>query len=121
MSRKPLYGMTEVQENRFWRISDHLRSFGYFVSSEPIEHTEECIDVWLDQLEECLPAIEAKLVDIQKAYRVRGKSKRARYILTTHLFFDPGFGIALNHDQREVNVAYDKQRARIRKSWESAA
>lgn len=121
MSKKPLYGMTEHQESRFWRISDYLRSFGYFVSSEPIENTEECIDVWLDQIEECFPAMEAKLADIQNAYRVRGKSKRALYLLTTHPFFDPGFGISLNRDQREVNAAYDKQMVRVRKSWEQVS
>lgn len=112
MSREPLFGMSFEQENRFFALNDKLHKFGYFISSEPYEGN---INGWLDGIEDSIPAIEAKLADVNAAFRTRGKSKTARYYLTTSPRFDPGFGISLSSDQRHENRAYDAiiQRRRV--------
>lgn len=110
----PLYRMSIEQECRYFSLSDRLRSLGYFVRSEPLVGE---VEGWLDGIAKNIARIEAKLIDINKAYRTRGRSKVARYYLTSNDRFDPGFGIALTHDQRQENIAYAAQIARRNARW----
>jgi len=115
-SNEPLYGMNEDQENRFFSLAARLRSLGYFVRSEPLNGE---IEGWLAGIERSLDRLEEKLIDINKAYRTRGRSKVARYYLTSNDRFDPGFGISLTHDQREENIGYAAHLARGKARWDA--
>lgn len=117
MVRAPLYGMTDAQERRFFSLSDRLRALGYWVSSEPLEGMAE---EWLAGIERNLARINERLADIQKAYRARGLSRRARFHLTSADYFDPGFGIKLTADQREENRKYAAETAKAVARWDAA-
>jgi hypothetical protein len=109
-----MYGMSEDQERRFFRYSYQLRSLGYWISSEPLEGEA---DGWLDGIMDRIFHINQRLADCQKAYKVRGLSKAARYYLTSAEYFDPGFGISLTQEQRDDNLAYAAKLARRVKRW----
>lgn len=117
MSHEPMYGMTADQERRFFRYSDQLHSLGYWIASEPLEGQ---IDGWLDGIMHSILRINQRLADCQKAYKVRGRSKAARYYLTSAEYFDPGFGIHLTQEQRDDNKAYAAKLARGVARYEAA-
>jgi len=98
-----MFGMSDNQEQRFFRLSDRLRRLGYFVSSEPLDGQ---IESWLEGIERSIAPLEDRLVQTNKAYRTRGLAKAARYYLTSNERFDPGFGISLTHEQRVDNATY---------------
>ncbi|MFM9829387.1 MAG: hypothetical protein ACKVOB_11685 [Sphingomonas sp.] len=117
MAHEPMYGMNADQERRFFRYSDQLRSLGYWIASEPLEGQ---IDGWLDGIMDSILRINERLAGCQKAYRVRGRSKAARYYLTSASYFDPGFGIHLTQEQREDNKAYRAKLDRGVAKWNAA-
>lgn len=102
-NRKPMYGMSDEQEIRFFCLADQLRGLGYWISSEPLEGK---IEGWLAGIERNLARIHERQKSINRAFRTRGRSKAARYYLTSNERFDPGFGISLTQEQREDNKAY---------------
>ena len=114
MSHAPMYGMNDEQEWRFFRLSDQLRSLGYWVSSEPLPGQ---IESWLGGIEDSLARLNERLLMLHKAYRVRGRSKAARYYLTSNERVDPGFGISLTQEQRDDNAAYAAKLARGVARW----
>lgn len=117
MTSAPLYGMTDAQERRFFALSDHLRALGYWVSSEPLEGM---VEDWLAGIEKSLARLNERLTGINKAYRTRGRSKAARYYLTSNDRFDPGFGLSLTSGQIEDNAAYAAELARGVARWNAA-
>jgi hypothetical protein len=62
---EPLYGMSDEQKWRFYRLSDRLRSLGYCVLSEPHEGQ---IDGWLAGIERSVARIEERLAGTNRAF-----------------------------------------------------
>ena len=105
ITRKPMYEMTEDQEGQFFDLCDAFRRLGYVILSEPLAGKQE---PWLNGLRENLSRVEARLADVNKAYRTRGRSKTALYYLTSCEWFDPGFGLHVSADQTHANRKYKR-------------
>lgn len=103
--RTPMFGMTQGQEDRFFRYCDRLRKLGYCVLSEPLPGQ---IEGWLDGIASSVGRIEKELGDVNRAYRTRGRSRSAVYHLTSRSWFDPGFGIHLTYEQQKRNEQYSR-------------
>lgn len=107
--------MNGRQELRLSSLSKRLGSLGYWISSEP---TKGQVDGWLDGIERRLVRIEDRLSSTNRAYQCRGRSKAARYYLTSSESFDPGFGIKLTQSQRDENAAYAAELALVASRWD---
>lgn len=81
--------MTEEQRITIERYVEAIESYGYCVSSEPIEGAE---DTYIDHLRGAFRKIEAGSVIMSSKYRYRDGSKNMRRALAVYLPH-PGFGI----------------------------
>jgi hypothetical protein len=115
MNDQPMYGMTDEQEGRFFQYCDRLACLGFWVSSEPIPGETE---LWLACISESLERLEQRLIKLNREYRARGKSKRALYLLSCNVDWEPN--VEPTCEQRQANAAYKAQLDRWSARWETA-